>query len=52
MKKILSLFCALALMTGLAVPGKAIQPEKIPLRFHDETTLQYGPETATEGVHV
>ena len=52
MKKILSLFCALALMTGLAVPGKAIQPEKIPLRFHDETTLQYGPETAAEVVHV
>lgn len=52
MKKLTVLFCALALMAGLALPAGALVPETVPVRFHDEAALQYGPETAAEIVNV
>ncbi len=52
MKKLTSLLCALALMAGLSIPAGAVTPEKVSVRFHDEETLQYGPETAAEVVNV
>lgn len=52
MKKLTSLFCALALMAGLSIPAGALRPDRVSLRFHDETTLQYGAETPAEVVNV
>lgn len=52
MKKLTSLLCALALLAGLSIPAGAVTPEKVSVRFHDEETLQYGPETAAEVVNV
>lgn len=52
MKKLTSFLWALTLTAGLALPVKAVVPETVPVRFHDETTLQYGPEAAAEVVNV
>lgn len=52
MKKLTSIFCALALLAGLAVPAEAVQPDTVPVCFHDEGAGTYGPETASEVVGV
>lgn len=52
MKKLTSLLCALALLAGVTAPAKAIQPERVPIRIHDEAAAQYGPETTAEVVNV
>lgn len=52
MKKLTSLFCALALAAGLTIPAGALRPDTVPIRLHDEATLTYGPETAAEVVNV
>ncbi len=52
MKKWISMLCAFALAVGLIVPAGAIQPDTVPVRFHDEGAGTYGPETASEVVGV
>lgn len=52
MKKLTGIFCALALLAALVVPAEAVQPDTVPVRFHDEATGTYGPEIASEVVGV
>lgn len=52
MRKLTSLLCAFALAAGLALPARAARPDTVAVCFHNEGTMSYEPETASEVVGV
>lgn len=53
MKKTNLIFCVLVLLAGLLIlPAQAVTPERVTVRFHDETVMRYGPEEESEVVNV
>lgn len=52
MRKLTSLLCAFALAAGLALPARAARPDTVAVCFHNEETMSYEPETASEVVGV
>lgn len=52
MKKWMSFLCTLPLLGVLLMPVAAITPERVPVRYHDESVLCYGEEIQAEVVPV